>query len=53
MATQDEPIEMDDRKDFVGTARDAQEMDRLGKQQVLNVCHDKLVRKRHYEQMVC
>lgn len=33
-----EVIEMDDPKQMVGTAKDAQEMDRLGRQQQLNVC---------------
>ena len=30
--------EMEDRKDMAGTARDAQEMKRLGRQQQLDVC---------------
>lgn len=33
-----EMVEMEDRKDMVGTEKDAQEMERLGKQQQLNVC---------------
>ncbi|KAK4894869.1 hypothetical protein LTR27_006991 [Elasticomyces elasticus] len=31
-----EEMEMDDRKEMAGTAKDAQEMDRLGRQQELN-----------------
>lgn len=33
----EDAIEMDDRKTMAGTARDAQEMKRLGKDQQLNV----------------
>lgn len=33
-----EEMEMEDRKDMAGTAKDAEEMDRLGRQQQLNVC---------------
>jgi len=32
-----EEMEMDDRQEMAGTAKDAQEMDRLGRQQQLNV----------------
>jgi len=33
-----EMVEMEDRKGMAGTEKDAQEMDRLGRQQQLNVC---------------
>lgn len=36
LANQEE-VEMDDRNGMSGTAKDAQEMERLGKQQQLNV----------------
>ena len=32
-----EDVDSEDRKEMVGTAQDAQEMDRLGRQQQLNV----------------
>jgi hypothetical protein len=35
-----EDVELDDNKKMAGTAKDAQEMERLGRQQQLNVCRD-------------